>query len=132
MQCKITQICGVDGEDTGSLQAGEIGVVYGLGTVKVGQVIGDASLLPRRVQPGALRTPLTTVRVETADAQQQKALALPAGSSDPYQQRRRNRPQLFSLRTAEPMIMTAPRMFRGVSGSFSRKAENSRAETGSI
>ena len=75
VQCKITQIRGVDGEDTGSLQAGEIGVVYGLGTVKVGQVIGDASLLPRRVQPGALRTPLTTVRVETADAQQQKALA---------------------------------------------------------
>lgn len=75
VQCKITQIRDVNGADAGCLRAGEIGVVYGLGPVKVGQIIGDASLLPRKVQPGALRAPLTTVRVEAEDPQKQKALA---------------------------------------------------------
>ena len=75
VQCKITQIRDVNGEDAGRLGAGEIGVLYGLGPVKVGQVLGDASLLPRQVRPGALRAPLTTVRVETDDPQKQKALA---------------------------------------------------------
>ena len=36
VQRKITQIRRVDGTDAGSLTAGEIGVVYGLGDVKVG------------------------------------------------------------------------------------------------
>jgi ribosomal protection tetracycline resistance protein len=75
VQCKITQIRDVNGADAGCLRAGEIGVVYGLGPMKVGQVLGDASLLPRKVQPGALRAPLTTVRVEADDPQTQKALA---------------------------------------------------------
>ncbi len=63
VQRKITQIRRVDGSDAGSLTAGEIGVVYGLGDVKVGQVLGDEALLPRRVEPGRLRTPLITVQV---------------------------------------------------------------------
>ena len=63
VQRKITQIRRVDGSDAGSLIAGEIGVVYGLGDVKVGQVLGDEALLPRRVEPGRLRTPLITVQV---------------------------------------------------------------------
>ncbi len=63
VQRKITQIRRVDGSDAGSLTAGEIGVIYGLGDVKVGQVLGDAALLPRRVEPGHLRTPLITVQV---------------------------------------------------------------------
>ncbi len=63
VQRKITQIRRVDGSDAGSLTAGEIGVIYGLGDVKVGQVLGDDGLLPRRVEPGRLRTPLITVQV---------------------------------------------------------------------
>ena len=63
VQRKITQIRRVDGSDAGSLMAGEIGVIYGLGDVKVGQVLGDEALLPRRVEPGHLRTPLITVQV---------------------------------------------------------------------
>ena len=63
VQRKITQIRRVDGSDAGSLAAGEIGVIYGLGDVKVGQVLGDEALLPRRVEPGRLRTPLITVQV---------------------------------------------------------------------
>nr|MBR4281340.1 TetM/TetW/TetO/TetS family tetracycline resistance ribosomal protection protein [Clostridia bacterium] len=63
VQRKITQIRRVDGSDAGSLTAGEIGVIYGLGDVRVGQVLGDEALLPRRVEPGRLRTPLITVQV---------------------------------------------------------------------
>ena len=63
VQRKITQIRRVDGADAGALTAGEIGIVYGLGDVKVGQVLGDEALLPRRVEPGHLRTPLITVQV---------------------------------------------------------------------
>ena len=63
VQRKISQIRSVDGSDAGSLTAGEIGVVYGLGDVAIGHVLGDASLLPRRVEPGRLRTPLITVQV---------------------------------------------------------------------
>ena len=63
VQRKITQIRRVDGSDAGCLTAGEIGVIYGLGDVKVGQVLGDEALLPRRVEPGHLRTPLITVQV---------------------------------------------------------------------
>ncbi len=63
VQRKITQIRSVDGGDAGSLAAGEIGVVYGLGDVGIGHVLGDSELLPRRVEPGRLRTPLITVQV---------------------------------------------------------------------
>lgn len=76
VQAKVSQIRDVDGSDTGRLRAGEIGIVYGLGRVKAGQIFGDTSLLPRKVQPGTLRTPLTTVRVEAEDPLQQKELAL--------------------------------------------------------
>ena len=74
VQRKITQIRRVDGSDAGSLTAGEIGVVYGLGDVKVGQVLGDASLLPRRVEPGTLRTPLITVQVIPEKPEEMQAL----------------------------------------------------------
>ncbi len=75
VQCKISQTRSVDGRDMGCLRAGEIGVVYGLNPMKVGQTLGDTSLLPRKVQPGTFRTPLTTVRVETDDPQKEKELA---------------------------------------------------------
>lgn len=75
VQSKITQIRDADGADLGSLHAGEIGIVYGVGRMKIGHVLGDAALLPRKVEPGALRLPLTTVRVEPADPERMKDLA---------------------------------------------------------
>ena len=74
VQRKITQIRRVDGSDAGSLTAGEIGVIYGLGDVKVGQVLGDETLLPRRVEPGRLRTPLITVQVIPEKPEEMQAL----------------------------------------------------------
>ena len=74
VQRKITQIRRVDGSDAGSLTAGEIGVVYGLGDVKVGQVLGEEALLPRRVEPGCLRTPLITVQVIPERPEEMQAL----------------------------------------------------------
>ncbi len=63
VQRKVTQIKSVSGTDVGVLKAGEIGIVYGLGDIRIGHVLGDESLLPRRVEPGLLRTPLITVKV---------------------------------------------------------------------
>ncbi len=74
VQRKITQIRDVDGNDAGLLTAGEIGVVYGLGDVKVGQTLGDTALLPRRVEPGRLRTPLITVQAIPEKPEQMMAL----------------------------------------------------------
>ena len=84
VQRKITQIRRVDGSDAGSLTAGEIGVVYGLGDVKVGQVLGEETLLPRRVEPGRLRTPLITVQVipEKPDDMQALRVACEALSAE--------------------------------------------------
>ncbi len=75
VQAKITQIRDVDGTDIGSLSAGEIGVVYGVGAMRVGQVLGDPALLPRKVRPGSFRTPLTTVRVEAEDPAESREIA---------------------------------------------------------
>jgi len=74
VQAKITQIRDVSGADKGSLSAGEIGVVYGVGQMKVGQVIGNGEALPRKVRPGALRTPLMTVRAVPDRPEQLNAL----------------------------------------------------------
>ena len=66
-QRKITQIrdLGVEGKggDLGILQSGEIGLVFGLGDISVGQVLGDASLLPRKIDHGQLREPLLMVKI---------------------------------------------------------------------
>ncbi len=89
VQRKITQIRRVDGSDAGSLTAGEIGVIYGLGDVKVGQVLGDAALLPRRVEPGRLRTPLITVQVipeKNDDMQALRAACEALSAEDPLLQ----------------------------------------------
>ena len=59
---KITQIRSVDGRDVGILSAGEIGILYGLGSLPVGQVIGAEEGLPRSVRPGEIRSPLMTVQ----------------------------------------------------------------------
>lgn len=76
VQRKITQIRRVDGADAGSLTAGEIGVVYGLGDIKVGQILGDEALLPRRVEPGHLRTPLITVQAIPDKPENMQALRI--------------------------------------------------------
>jgi ribosomal protection tetracycline resistance protein len=74
VQRKITQIRTVEGQDAGALRGGEIAVVYGLGDVPIGFVAGDAALLPRRVEPGRLRTPLMTVQVIPEKPEQMKEL----------------------------------------------------------
>lgn len=62
-QSKIAQIFGTDGKPVSRLEAGDIGLVYGLGKVSIGHILGDPGELPRTVEPGRLRTPLITVRV---------------------------------------------------------------------
>ncbi len=75
---KITQIralsLGPKGEDIGQLGAGELGVVYGLSDARVGQVLGDPSLLPHRVQAGELGAPLLMVKLTPHDSAQLPAL----------------------------------------------------------
>ncbi len=64
---KVTQIrrLSVDGraKDAGQLSAGEIGVVYGLGSVKTGDVLGEKALLPRPLEKGRLCDPLMMAKV---------------------------------------------------------------------
>lgn len=50
-------------KDAGVLRAGDIGVIYGLSSVKTGDVLGDASLLPRRIEKGALCEAMLLVSV---------------------------------------------------------------------
>ena len=75
---KITQIRDIAlegrGEDKGTLAAGEIGVVYGLGDISAGQVIGDEALLPRVMGRGMLKAPLMMVRVLPESPDQKPAL----------------------------------------------------------
>lgn len=62
VQTKVTQIRNVDGNSAACLNAGEIGIVYGLGNVSIGHVLGRAEAIERRIEPGRLRTPLITVQ----------------------------------------------------------------------
>ena len=71
---KITQITDPTGAPLGRLEAGGIGVLYGLGELPIGHVLGDAALLPRSVAPGSLRAPLITVQVIPEKAEQMTAL----------------------------------------------------------
>ncbi len=63
VQRKISQIRDAAGNDLGALRAGGVGILYGLGDLEIGHVFGDATALPRTIQPGRFRTPLITVRV---------------------------------------------------------------------
>lgn len=60
---KITQIHDANLNPAVRLCAGEIGVIYGLSDVPIGQVLGDAAALDRQIELGQLRTPLITVQV---------------------------------------------------------------------
>jgi len=74
VQRKITQIRGVSGGDKGKISAGEIAVVYGLGDIAIGHVLGRTEHLPRKVMPGSLRTPLITVQAVPDSPEQLHAL----------------------------------------------------------
>ena len=73
-QVKISQILDSQGASIGSLSAGEIGIVYGLGDIPIGYVIGESDQLLRRIEPGYLRTPLITVQVIPEKPEQMQAL----------------------------------------------------------
>lgn len=73
-QVKISQILDSRGASIGSLSAGEIGIVYGLGDIPIGYVIGESDQLLRRIEPGYLRTPLITVQVIPEKPEQMQAL----------------------------------------------------------
>lgn len=74
LQSKITQICDPSGNPVGRLAAGEIGIVYGLGDAPIGTILGNPEAIPRRIEPGSLRTPLITVQVIPEKAEQMTAL----------------------------------------------------------
>lgn len=66
VQEKITQIRKVEGgrtEDVGTLEAGDIAVVYGLSSVRIGDILGSPHAIP---QEAKLAVPLLTVRVHWA------------------------------------------------------------------
>jgi len=71
---KISQIFDPEGTPAGKLTAGDIGIVYGLGNVTIGQVIGEASSLPRRMESGHLRSPLITVQAIPEKPEQMQSL----------------------------------------------------------
>ena len=62
VQPKITQLRSLSGAPLESLGGGEVGIAYGLGSIRIGQVIGDPGLLPRPIETGKLRVPLITVQ----------------------------------------------------------------------
>ena len=71
---KISQIFDPEGNPVGKLLPGGIGIVYGLGNIPIGHVLGSTDQLPRRVEPGRLRTPLITVQVIPEKPEQMQAL----------------------------------------------------------
>jgi len=71
---KITQIYDANLKATGKISAGEIGVIYGLGDISIGQIFGNDSLLERKIEQGGLRTPLITVQVIPSKPEQMQEL----------------------------------------------------------
>ena len=73
-QNKITQIFDPQGQPIGRLDAGDIGIVYGLGDVSIGHILGAQDIFPRKVSPGSLRMPLITVQAIPEKPEQMQAL----------------------------------------------------------
>jgi len=73
-QHKITQIYDIDFNPIGKISSGEIGIIYGLGNIKIGQIIGDANCTDRHIEPGLLRSPLITVQVIPSNPEQMQEL----------------------------------------------------------
>ena len=74
---KVTQIRVLRGtkiEDRGELRAGDIGLIYGLGEPKAGDVIGDAALLPPERMDALRAQPLLSAKVEPEDEKDLRAL----------------------------------------------------------
>ncbi len=91
VQKKISQIRSAAGENTGLLSAGGVGIVYGLGDLEIGHVFGNPEKLPRKVQPGTLKTPLIMVRAvpeDTVDMQRLREACAVLSSEDPLLQAR--------------------------------------------
>ncbi len=89
VQRKISQIRNAAGEDTGALDAGKVGIVYGLGDLPIGYVFGNPERLPRKVAPGSLKTPLILTRVLPEDPEKLQKLREACGilaSEDPLLQ----------------------------------------------
>ena len=74
VQRKISQIRNADGADAGQMSAGDVATVYGLGDLEIGHVFGSPEKLPRKVQPGSLRTPLLMVRAIPDKTEELQAL----------------------------------------------------------
>ena len=97
-QRKITQIRLPSpdgrGKDAGRLSCGQIGTLYGLSDLPVGTVLGDETLLPRKISLGAFREPLIAVKAEPENPSQahdmRKALQILSGE-DPLLQLQYNR-----------------------------------------
>ncbi|MDO4740155.1 MAG: TetM/TetW/TetO/TetS family tetracycline resistance ribosomal protection protein, partial [Eubacteriales bacterium] len=75
---KVTQIraLSVDGKgkDLGEIKAGDIALVYGLGDIRTGAILGDEALLGRKASSGRMKEPLITVSVEPDDPKNAPAL----------------------------------------------------------
>ena len=67
VQRKITRIRDVSGSDIDELKAGMAGIVFGLAELRIGEPLGRAEDLPRKVRPGSFKTPLITVEVIPED-----------------------------------------------------------------
>ena len=63
VQSKITRLKDASFNDVDKLGAGEVGIVYGLGSLKIGNTIGNNELLPRSAALGSIKMPLIKVRV---------------------------------------------------------------------
>ena len=91
VQRKISQIRNAAGADAGMLRAGEVGIVYGLGDLAIGHVFGNPEKLPRKVQPGTLKTPLMMVRAlpeKPEEMQRLREACTVLSSEDPLLQAR--------------------------------------------
>lgn len=75
---KVTQIRALSldgkGKDLGEIRAGDIALVYGLGDIRTGTVLGDETLMPRPILSGRMREPLITVTVQPAEEKDTQAL----------------------------------------------------------
>ncbi len=75
---KVTQIRALSidgkGKDLGEIRAGDIALVYGLGDVRTGAVLGDEKLMGRKLHSGQMKEPLITVSVLPDDIKNAPAL----------------------------------------------------------
>lgn len=75
---KVSQIRSIPldgkGEDRGMLRAGEIGAIYGIQGVRVGQILGDAAKAPRRIRQGNVGMPLLMAKATVKEVERPELL----------------------------------------------------------